>query len=278
MTENTSPTAGTPTTSAPDVPGATGGTGPRRIALITGASRGLGRSTALHLARAGVDVVGTYLSARDAADSFVQQARATGSRAAALPLDVADSSSFPAFAERLRQVLREQFGRDTIDVLVNNAGTSLHESFATTSEEQFDRVVDVHLKAPFFLTQALLPVIADGARIVNVSTGLVRITMPGSAAYAAAKGAVEVLTRYQAQELGARGIRVNVVAPGAVATDFSGGVVRDDPQVGEMVRSATALGRLAEPDDIGAAVALLLADGFGWASGAKVELTGGQRL
>jgi len=250
----------------------------RKTALITGASRGLGRSTALHLARAGVDVVGTYVAAQDAAESLVEQVQAAGSRAVVLPLDVRDTSSFPAFVPQLERALHDELGRDTIDFLVNNAGTGLHESFATTTEEQFDEVVDVHLKAPFFLTQALLPLLAAGGRIVNVSSGLVRITMPGSAAYAAAKGAVEVLTRYQAQELGSRGIRVNVVAPGAVATDFSGGMVRDDPQVGEMVRGVTALGRLAEPDDIGAAVALLLADGFGWASGAKIELTGGQRL
>ena len=250
----------------------------RKTALITGASRGLGRSTALHLARAGVDIVGTYVAAKDAADSLVQDVQAAGSKAVVLPLDVADSASFQAFVKQLQRALRDEFGGERIDFLVNNAGTSLHESFATTTEEQFDEVIAVHLKAPFFLTQALLPVLADGGRIVNVSTGLVRITMPGSAAYAAAKGAVEVLTRYQAQELGSRGIRVNVVAPGAVATDFSGGMVRDNPQVGEMVRGATALGRLAEPDDIGAAIALLLADGFGWASGAKIELTGGQRL
>ncbi len=249
-----------------------------KIALITGGSRGLGRSTALHLARAGVGVVATYLAAKDAAESLVEEVQAAGSKAVVLPLDVADSASFPAFVEQLRSAVREEFGRDTIDFLVNNAGTSLHESFATTTEKQFDDIVNVHLKGPFFLTQALLPVLADGGRIVNISTGLVRITMPGSAAYAAAKGAVEVLTRYQAQELGGRGIRVNVVAPGAVATDFSGGMVRDNPQVGEMVRGVTALGRLAEPDDIGAAIALLLADGFGWASGAKIELTGGQRL
>jgi len=250
----------------------------RKTALITGASRGLGRSTALHLARAGVDVVGTYVAAKDAADSLVEEVQAAGGKAVVLPLDVADSSSFPAFVEQLQRALRDELGRDTIDFLVNNAGTSLHESFAATTEEQFDEVVDVHLKAPFFLTQALLPVLVDGGRIVNISTGLVRITMPGSAAYAAAKGAVEVLTRYQAQELGSRGIRVNVVAPGAVATDFSGGMVRDNPQVGEMVRGATALGRLAEPDDIGAAIALLLADGFGWASGAKLVRPGAPRL
>jgi NAD(P)-dependent dehydrogenase (short-subunit alcohol dehydrogenase family) len=250
----------------------------RKTALITGASRGLGRNTALHLARAGVDIVGTYVAAKDAADSLVQDVQAAGSKAVVLPLDVADSASFQAFVKQLQRALRDEFGGERIDFLVNNAGTSLHESFATTTEAQFDKIVDVHLKAPFFLTQALLPVLADGGRIVNISTGLVRITMPGSAAYAAAKGAVEVLTRYQAQELGSRGIRVNIVAPGAVATDFSGGMVRDNPQVSEMVRGVTALGRLAEPDDIGAAVALLLADGFGWASGAKIELTGGQRL
>ena len=250
----------------------------RRTALITGASRGLGRSTALHLARAGVDVVGTYVAAKDAADSLVEQVSDAGSSAVMLPLDVADTGSFPAFVEQLRRALRDEFGRDTIDALVNNAGTSLHAPFADTTEQQFDDIMAVHVKAPFFLTQALLPVLADGSRIVNISSGLVRITAPGSAAYAAAKGAVEVLTRYQAQELGSRGIRANVVAPGAVATDFSGGMVRDNPEVGEMVRSATALGRLAEADDIGAAIALLLADGFGWASGAKIELTGGQRL
>jgi len=206
------------------------------------------------------------------------EVRAAGSKAVALPLDVADSAPFPAFVEQLRSQVREEFGRDTIDFLVNNAGTSLHEPFATTIGQQFDDIVNVHLEGPFFLTQALLPVLADGGRIVNISTGLVRGTVPGSAAYTAAKGAVEVLTRYQAQELGSRGIRVNVVAPGAVATDFSGGMVRDNPQVGEMVRGATALGRLAERDDIGAAIALLLAHGFGWANGAKIELTGGQRL
>ena len=250
----------------------------RKTALITGASRGLGRSTALHLARSGVDVVGTYVAAKDAADTLVEQVRETGSSAVMLPLDVADSASFPAFVEQLQHALRDDLGRDTIDALVNNAGTALHASFAETTEQQLDDILAVHVKAPFLLTQALLPVLADGGRIINVSSGLTRITMPGSAAYAAAKGAVEVLTRYQAQELGSRGIRVNVVAPGAVATDFSGGMVRDNPQVGEMVRGATALGRLAEADDIGAAVALLLADGFGWASGAKIELTGGQRL
>lgn len=250
----------------------------RRIAVVTGASRGLGRSTALHLARSGVDVVGTYLNSPADAESLVREVADAGGTAEVLPLDVADTGSFPAFADRLRTLVRDRFGRDTVDALVNNAGTSLHESFATTTEQQFDQVMTVHVKAPFFLTQALLPVLADGARVVNVSSGLARFTLPGSAAYAAAKGAVEVLTRYQAQELRARGIRVVVVAPGAVATDFSGGTVRDDPAVGDAVRGMTALGRLAGPDDIGAAVALLLADGFGWATGARIELSGGMRL
>ncbi|MCO7221236.1 SDR family NAD(P)-dependent oxidoreductase [Klenkia sp. PcliD-1-E] len=250
----------------------------RRIAVVTGASRGLGRSTALHLARSGVDVVGTYLNSPADAESLVQEVAAAGGAAEVLPLDVADTGSFPAFADRLRALVRDRFGRDTVDALVNNAGTSLHEPFATTTEQQFDEVMTVHVKAPFFLTQALLPLLGDGARIVNVSSGPARFTLPGSAAYATAKGAVEVLTRYQAQELGDRGIRAVVVAPGAVATDFSGGTVRDDPAVGDAVRGMTALGRLAGPDDIGAAVALLLADGFGWATGARIELSGGMRL
>ena len=173
-----------------------------------------------------------------------------------LPLDVADASSFPAFVEQLQHALTGELGRDTRST---PSSTTPAPRFTRPSprrtEQQLDDILAVHVKAPFLLTQALLPVLADGSRIINVSSGLTRITMPGSAAYAAAKGAVEVLTRYQAQELGSRGIRVNVVAPGAVATDFSGGMVRDNPQVGEMVRGATALGRLAEADDIGAAVA-----------------------
>jgi NAD(P)-dependent dehydrogenase (short-subunit alcohol dehydrogenase family) len=247
-----------------------------KIAVITGASRGLGRSAAVHLVAAGVRVIGTYRSNKEQADALIAELGVD--HVAMLPLDVEDAGSFAAFAASVRQTAHDAFGRDDVDFLVNNAGTSLHESFATTTEAQFDEMVAVHLKAPFFLTQAMLPVLADGGRILNVSSGLTRITIPGSAAYAAVKGAVEVLTRYQAQELGSRGIRVNTVAPGAIATDFSGGMVRDNPDVNAMVVGSTALARIGVADDIGGAIALLLADGFGWASGAKIELTGGQRL
>jgi len=247
-----------------------------KIAVITGASRGLGRSAATHLAAAGVGIIGTYRSNKEQADSLVAELGAD--RVVMLPLDVATTSGFADFATAVGGAARDSFGRDAVDFLVNNAGTSLHVPFADTTEEQFDELVAVHLKAPYFLTQALLPVLADGGRILNVSSGLTRITMPGSSAYGAVKGAVEVLTRYQALELGERRIRVNTVVPGAIATDFSGGMVRDNPEVNRMVAGATALGRVGEPDDIGAAVALMLATGFGWANGARVELTGGQRL
>lgn len=248
-----------------------------KTAIITGASRGLGRSMALHLARAGVGVIGTYQSRKDEADALVADLTALGVPAAALQLDVADTGAFADFASSVAQVLRG-FGMDHFDHLVNNAGTGLHAPFTQTTEAQFDTMIAQHVKAPFFLTQALLPLLADGGRVLNVSSGLARFVGPGYAAYAAAKGAVEVLTRYQARELGSRGIRVNVVAPGAIATDFGGGMVRDNPHVNDMLAAATALGRVGEADDIGAGVAAILSDGFGWASGTRIELSGGQSL
>ena len=250
---------------------------PTTIALITGASRGLGRSMAQHLARAGVGVIGTYRSDGDGAASLVADVQAQGVPGAALQLDVGDSASFPAFVEAVRGTL-DGFGAERLDSLVNNAGTGVHAAFADTSEEQFDDMVRVHLKGPFFLTQALLPLIADGGRILNVSSGLARFTGPGFAAYAAAKGAVEVLSRYQAQELGARQIRVNTLVPGAIATDFGGGAVRDVEQVNATVAAAIALGRVGEADDIGAAVPAILSGALGWANGTRIELSGGQNL
>jgi NAD(P)-dependent dehydrogenase (short-subunit alcohol dehydrogenase family) len=247
-----------------------------RLALITGASRGLGRSTALHLADAGVDVVGTYRANAAEAESLVREVEARGARAAVLPLDVARSDGFAAFADALARTIRETFGRDTVDAIVHNAGFGVHAAMADTTEAQFDAMIAVHLKAPFFLTQRLLPLLADGGRILNVSTGLARFTLPGHAAYAAAKGGVEVLTRYMARELGGRGIRVNVVAPGAIATDFGGGVVRDVPELNRQVASLIPLGRVGEADDVGAAVAALLSDGMAWVNGARVEVSGGQ--
>lgn len=249
-----------------------------RIAVITGASRGLGRSMALHLAAAGVDVVGTYRGHADAAATVAREVEARGRRAVMLPLDVGRSDTFGAFAGALGEALRDTFGRTTFDFLVNNAGHGVHATLAETTEEQFDALVAVHLKGPFFLTQRLLPLMADGGRILNVSTGLARFTLPGHAAYAAAKGGVEVLTRYLARELGERRITANVIAPGAIETDFAGGAVRDVPGLNRQVAASTALGRVGLPDDVGAAVAALLSEGMGWMNGVRVEVSGGQSL
>ena len=248
-----------------------------KIAVVTGASRGLGRSMVQHLARAGVGVIGTYHSRRDEADRLLAEIDEIGVPAAFLQLDVADTSGFPSFAAAVRDTLAG-FGVERVDYLVNNAGIGIYAPFAETTEEQFDELVNIQFKAPFFLTQELLPLLADGGRILNVSSGLARFTNPGYAAYAATKGAIEVLTRYQAQELAQRQIRVNVLVPGAIATDFGGGVVRDNPQVNDAVAGAVALGRAGVADDIGAAVPAILSDAMGWANGSRIELSGGQNL
>jgi NAD(P)-dependent dehydrogenase (short-subunit alcohol dehydrogenase family) len=248
------------------------------IAIITGGSRGLGRSAAEHLARRGTDVVLTYHSARPEAEAVVASIRALGRKAVALPLDVGDSSSFAAFAATVKTVLSEQFHQERFDSLVNNAGVGLHALLTETTEAQFDELVNVHFKGPFFLTNHLLPLINDGGSILNISSGLARFAAPGSGAYAAAKGALEVLTRYQAKELGERRIRVNTLAPGAIETDFRGGAVRDNPEVNKMVAAMTALGRVGLPDDIGSAIALLLSADSGWINGQRVEASGGMLL
>ena len=249
-----------------------------KIAVVTGASRGLGRSIALHLAARGIDVIGTYRSDARAAAEVARGIEAEGRRAAMLPLDVGASGGFADFAAALTATLDATFGQARFDYLVNNAGVGLHASVVETTEAQFDEVVAIHFKGPFFLTQRLLPLLADGGRIVNVSTGLARFTLPGHAAYAAAKGAVEVLTRYLARELGPRGITVNVVAPGAIATDFGGGVVRDVAAVNARIAASIPLGRVGEADDVGAAVAALLCDAGGWINGQRIEVSGGQLL
>ena len=244
------------------------------IALVTGGSRGLGKSTALKLAASGCDVILTYLSNAESAQAVVAAIEALGRRAVALRLDVADSKSFAAFAADLKAALG-RWKRDRFDYLVNNAGTGVYANFDATTEEQFDAMVDIHLKGAFFLTQKLLPLIGDGGRIINISSGLTRFTLPGYAAYAAMKGGVEVLTRYLAKELGSRGIAVNTIAPGATETDFSGGAVRDNPQLNAFVASQTALGRVGGPDDIGAAVAALLSRDNGWVNAQRIEASGG---
>ena len=248
------------------------------LSLITGASRGLGRNTALSVARMGGDVILTYRTNAAEADAVVAEIAALGRKAVALQLDTGAAAAFPAFVERLREVLRETWQRDGFDHLVNNAGHGEVAPIADTTEGQFDRLVDVHFKGVFFLTQALLPLIANGGRIVNLSTGLTRFAYPGYAAYAAAKAAVEVLTVYMAKEFGARGIAVNAVAPGAIETDFGGGAVRDNPEINRHLAGITALGRVGVPDDIGAMIASLLGDANRWVNAQRIEVSGGQAI
>ncbi|WLG43729.1 SDR family NAD(P)-dependent oxidoreductase [Pseudomonas sp. FP1740] len=250
----------------------------RKIALITGASRGLGKSTALHLAAQGIDIIGTYNSQAGDAQALVAEIEKLGGRAAMLQLDVGQSEHFADFSTRVGEVLREHFDRQHFDFLINNAGVGIHANFVDTTVAQFDLLMNVHLKGPFFLTQSLLPLMADGGRIINISSGLTRFSLPGYGAYAAMKGAMEVLTRYQAKELGARNIAVNTLAPGAIETDFGGGTVRDNNDVNSYVAGNTALGRVGKPDDIGGAIALLLAPDGQWINGQRVEASGGMFL
>ncbi len=249
-----------------------------RIALITGASRGLGRNEALKLAQQGVHLIITYKDNEQQAHEVVQEIEALGSRAVALRLDVADSKTFDAFVAKVQSTLKATWQRDQFDYLVNNAGIGLTAPFAETSEEQFDLLVSIHLKGPFFLTQKLLPLIKDGGRIINTSTGLTRFTFPGYAAYAVMKGGVEVMTRYMAKELGARGITVNTIAPGAIETDFGGGMVRDNSQVNAHLSGLTAMGRVGLPDDVGGALAAMLSEGNHWVTAQRIEVSGGMML
>lgn len=248
-----------------------------RIAIITGGSRGLGRNTALHLARRGVDILFTWRANQQEADSLVREVEAMGRKAAGFRLDTGESHAFDGFVAEVRKTLRS-WGRERFDYLVNNAGNSLHAAFSETSEEHFDSIFNVHVKGVYFLTQKLLPLMNDGGRIVNISSGLARFALPGSSAYGAAKGAVEVLTRYLAKELGPRGITANVVAQGAIQTDFSGGMVRDNPEVNRRVAEMTALGRAGVPDDIGPMIAALLSDENRWVNGQRIEVSGGMQL
>jgi len=250
---------------------------PNRVAIITGASRGLGRNTAIHLIKRGVDVIFTYRANKQEAESLVHEAEKAGRRAAGFQLDTADVRAFDGFAAEVRKTL-QQWERSEFDYLVNNAGNSLHADFASTTEAQFDDIFNVHVKGVYFLTQKLVPLMKDGGRIVNISSGLARISLPGSSAYGAAKGAVEVLTRYLAKELGPRKITANVVAPGAIETDFSGGMVRDNPEVNKRVSEMTALGRPGVPEDIGPMIASLLSDDNRWINGQRIEVSGGMLL
>lgn len=247
----------------------------RKIALITGGSRGLGKNAALKLAKKSSDIILTYHSKQQEAQAVVEEIEALGARAVALQLDISNSSSFDAFATEVRHQLKTLWQRESFDYLLNNAGIGIHASFEETSEAQFDQLVNIQFKGPFFLTQKLLPLLVNGGRILNVSSGLARFSLPGYSAYAAMKGAMEVLTRYQAKELGARGIAVNIIAPGAIETDFGGGVVRDNSELNAFIASQTALGRVGLPDDIGDAIAAILSDESGWINAQRIEVSGG---
>lgn len=245
-----------------------------KIVIITGGSRGIGRNTVLSLARRGVSSIFTYNSNRAEADKVVAAVNEAGAKAIALQLEAGTVSGFDAFVLRVKEALAE-LGAERFDYLVNNAGISHHAAFEKVTEEELDSLYNVHFKGVFFLTQKLLPLINDGGRIVNVSSGLTRLAYPGSSAYACMKGAVEVLTRYLAKELGERGIAVNTVAPGAVATDFSGGMVRDNPEINKRVADMTALGRAGVPDDLGPMIAALLSEDNRWVNAQRIEVSGG---
>ena len=248
-----------------------------KIAIVTGGSRGLGRNTVINLAKRGVHSIFTYNSNRPEADKVIAAVREAGAKATALQLDTGNVSSFDAFVKSVKTTLAG-LGAERFDYLVNNAGISHHNAFEKTTEEELDSLYNVHFKGVFFLTQKLLPLMNDGGRIVNIASGLTRITIPGSAPYASMKGAIEVLTRYLAKELGSRGIAVNTVAPGAIATDFSGGMVRDNPEINKRVADMTALGRVGQPEDIGPMIAALLSEDNRWVNGQRIEVSGGMAL
>lgn len=249
-----------------------------KIALVTGGSRGLGKNMALRLAEKGNDVIITYNSKKEEAEAVVTELKKAGRKAAALQLNAGDTKSFNAFFTQVTSTLKTVFNTDHFDFLINNAGVGIHELFANTSEESFDTLMNIHFKGAYFLTQKALPLLNDGGRIVNISSGLARFATPGYAAYGAMKGAVETLTKYQAKELGSRGITVNVVAPGAIETDFGGGSVRDNAQVNKYIADATALGRVGLPDDIGGVVAFLCSEDARWINAQRIEVSGGMNL
>lgn len=249
-----------------------------KIALVTGGSRGLGKNMALNLAQKGLDVLLTYHSKKDEADAVVAEIESQGRKAAALQLDASDVKTFAGFLEQVTTTLRDTFGTERFDFLINNAGTGLYQPYDQVSEQQFDDMLNIHFKGPFFLTQQALPLLNDGGGIVNISSGLTRIINPSSATYASMKAATETLTKYQAKELASRRIRANVVAPGAIETDFGGGRTRDNKEVNAHLASLTAMGRVGLPTDIGPVVAFLCTPEAAWIDAQRIEVTGGQSI
>lgn len=248
------------------------------IALVTGGSRGLGKNSALKIAQKGLDVIITYRSNKEEAEAVVNEIKTLGQNAAAFQLNTKDIKSFDAFVKSVTDHLKENTGSTHIDYLINNAGTALYSPITEVTEEQLDDVVDIHFKGVFFLTQKLLPFINDGGGIINVSSGLARFATPGSSIYGSIKAGVEMLTKYMAKELGSRKIKANVVAPGAIETDFGGGRVRDNEEINAIVAGATALGRVGLPDDIGGVVAFLCTEDARWINGQRIEVSGGMFL
>lgn len=246
-----------------------------KIALVTGGSRGLGKDTAIQLAKKGYHVVITYQNNIAEADKVVNEIQALGQKAKALKLDISNTLGFDLFVSNLSAELTEYFGAEKLDALVNNAGSGHNAPFSSTTEDAFDSMVNIHLKAPYFLTQKLLPLLNDGSSLVNTSSGLARFSYPGYSAYGIMKAAIDSLTRYQAQELGARKIRVNSVAPGAIETDFAGGAVRDNKDINNAIAGQTALGRVGLPDDIGSVTAFLVSDDSKWINAQRIEVAGG---
>lgn len=249
-----------------------------KIALITGGSRGIGRNTAISVAKKGIDVIITYHSNKQEAEQVVAEIQSLGQKAAAFQLDTRKVETFDSFFGQLKEYLTKETDNAKFDFLINNAGTALYAPFAETTEEQFDTAMNIHFKGVFFLTQKALPLLNDGGRIINISSGLTRFCTPGSSGYASMKGAIEVLTRYLAKELGSRGIRANVVAPGAIETDFGGGHVRDNKDINKQVSAITALGRPGLPEDVAGVTAFLCTEEAGWIDGQRIEVSGGMVL
>jgi len=249
-----------------------------KIVLVTGGSRGLGKDMALRLAEKGIDVILTYNSQVQDAQSVVAQIQQAGQKAAALQLNTGEIKSFGAFVTQLQDVLRHTFGVTHFDYLVNNAGIGGYTPIADVSEEMFDELLNIHFKGVYFLTQKLLPFINDGGGIINVSSGLTRIAVPGSSVYASMKGAIEIFTRYLAKEYGVRGIKANTIAPGAIMTDFGGGHLRNDEKLQQFISDVTALGRPGVAEDIGGVVAFLCTEDARWVNGQRIEVSGGMQL
>ncbi|HIC47768.1 MAG TPA: SDR family oxidoreductase [Methylophaga aminisulfidivorans] len=250
----------------------------KKLVLVTGGSRGLGRETALYIADKGCDVIITYNKNKAAAEEVVNVIQEKGRAATAIALDVSQSSTFKTFADAVKTQLGTAFESNQLDVIIHNAGIGIHKSFEDTTESDFDTLMNIHLKAPFFLTQSLLAMIAPQGQIIHISSGLARFSLPGYAAYAMMKGGVEVLTRYLAKELGTKQIRVNTLAPGAIETDFGGGIVRDNAELNRSIANQTALGRVGLPDDIAKAMAMLISDDSAWVNGQRIEASGGMFL